>query len=299
MKTLMLGLLLLLAAGASASAATVSLKERAETSGPYVRLGEVAEIRGGDPLWADIFLGPAPAAGESRRITREAVRARMAYLGLAAGMEGAEEVDVRLGRPEAATLADEIIRRLRTLGLVPAGDMGLGETPAELIEVKAAALADEAKVRLREKASGRERMLTVKVQKLRKVVVIVKDLRTGRLLSPEDLGLQELPEKGLPRVCFQDPDGCLGKRLVKPLKAGAVLDPSSLQLPRSIARGSLCTLVQSSPQGLRITCQATALMDGKLGELIPFEIPDSGKRVRARVLGDGEASMENDGEDGR
>ena len=40
-------------------------------------------------------------------------------------------------------------------------------------------------------------------------------------------------------------------------------------------------------------------MDGKLGELIPFEIPDSGKRVRARVLGDGEASMENDGEDGR
>ncbi len=298
MKTLLVLLLLLLAA--PAAAATVSLRERAETSGPYVRLGEVAELTGADPLWADIFLGPAPAAGEARSIRRDAVKDRLAYLGLAARMEGAEEVEVRLGRGPEAPLADEIIRRLRASGLVPSGELKLPETPLEVVEVRDGAWG-EALVRLKEKESGHERLLTVKIQRLRKAVVVLQPLRMGRVLDTGDLGVQELPERSLPAVTFRDPSECLGRRMIKPVKAGSVLEPSDLQLPRAVARGSLCTLTAKSG-GLKVTCQASALRDGKLGELIPFEIKDSGKRLMARVLGDDEACMdphEDDEEGGR
>ncbi len=277
-----------------ALAASVVLRERVETSGPYVRLGEVAEIQGGDPLWADIFLGPAPAAGESRCITREAVRARLAYLGVAAELQGASGVEVRLGRGPEAPVMDEIVRRLRTSGLAPEGEMKLPESPAEVLEVLPAGWG-EARVRLKEKDSGREILLTVKVQRLRKAVVILQAMKMGRALEAADLGIQELPERSLPRVYFHDTSECEGRRLLKPVKGGAVLEPGSLQLPRAIARGSLCTLTQSSG-GLALRCQAKALSDGKLGEVIPFEITDSRKTVRARVLGDGEAAMELDEE---
>ena len=128
MKLLLPILALLLAA--PAFAATLVLRETVETSGPYVRLGELAEIQGGDPLWADIFLGPAPLPGESRRITREALRARLAYLGVAAELLGADGVDVKLGRGPGAPLADEILRRLRVSGLAPAGELTLPEIPS-------------------------------------------------------------------------------------------------------------------------------------------------------------------------
>ena len=66
-----------------ALAGNITLRPEAEVAGPYVRLGEVAEVSG-DPLWKEIFLGPAPEPGGRGRLRRQDVQTRLAFLGIPA-----------------------------------------------------------------------------------------------------------------------------------------------------------------------------------------------------------------------
>lgn len=94
--------MLVVALGGLGNAAEIRLKEEAESSGPLVRLGDIAEIEGeaiADGLsLADIALFPSPAAGKSRLVRRQELRQLLALCDVPIRdweFSGAEAVEIR------------------------------------------------------------------------------------------------------------------------------------------------------------------------------------------------------------
>lgn len=303
-------LILVLAVGAALPlwAGSVTLRPEAETAGPYVRLGEVAEIQG-DPVWSDIFLGPAPAAGEPGRVTRAEVARRLAYLGVPAEVGGAEATVLRLASPSAAAgrmardVREEVARRLEAM---PAGDGAhwrlsgvLPPLPTgwEAAEVESVSVpgpqGGEVEVALAGRLPGGRRegtTLTATVFKARRVVVAVRPLRSNQVLVEGDVAERELPVAKVPAGALESAREGLGSLVLRPVEAEGILVAAALAAPRLVTRGSVCVL--SEPSGrVRVRCQGKALADGARGELVAFEIMDSRKTVRARVRAAGEADL--------
>jgi flagella basal body P-ring formation protein FlgA len=298
---------LLVAAAFPVWGGSVILKPKAEVAGPYVRLGEVAEVSG-DPAWEEIFLGAAPAAGETARMSRQEVQRRMDYLGLGVQVEGAEEAELRLAPPASERqrlledLRAELARRLDALAaeggslwrLAP-GELAL---PAAWRRAEVLALGSvrpeggEVEASLRGSADGRteEASLVVSVLRVRRVAVAARGLRANQILTSEDVALRELPATQIPLGAMDRVDACVGSLLLRPVAAEGILLASALVAPRLVSRGSLCVLSERAGK-VRVRCQGKALADGRLDEWVPFEIVDSRKTVRARVRAVGEAEL--------
>ena len=292
MRLLAASLLLL---AAPLGAVPVSQRPEASASGPYVRLGEVAEV---GPAWRDILLGEAPAEDAVRILTRGELASRLAYLGMGAELGGSEETRVRRGAPAAPsleeTLCAEIDRRLRERGRTLAGGEWSLPSPWESAEVLEVSLEGESALlhlRGRLPEGGLEEFrLKVSTVRVRTAVVALRALKPGQTAVAGDLGLRELPESVLPEGAVTDLPCCLGRKVLRPVPADGVLTFPALALPRLVARGSTCVL-EECRGAVRVRCQGRALADGRVGELIQFEVADSGKRVRARVRAAGEAEL--------
>ncbi len=194
-------------------------------------------------------------------------------------------------------LKAEIDRRLREQGWA-LGQAGL-ELPAtwesaELLEVPAVPDGGgELAVRLKGRLPGgvsEEKKVSVLPVRMRKAVVTLRSLKEGQLVSGEDLALREFPEGKVPPGALADLAVCQGRRVLKSLPSGAVLTSAALLFPRVVARGGSCVLSGSNGK-VSIRCEGKALADARIGEVIAFEVLDSGKRVRARVRAEGEAEL--------
>lgn len=294
--------------GGGVEGGAVVLKPRSEVAGPYVHLGEVAEVSG-DPAWKDIFLGAAPADGETVRITRQEVQRRLAFLAIPVQVEGAEETELRLAPPASARqrllkdLRAEMDRRLRALPaeggslwrLAP-GELAL---PAAWAKAEVLALGSvlpgggEVEASLRGSAAdGRpeEASLVVAVLKVRPVAVALRGLRANQVITGQDVAMRELPAPQIPLGAMDRVDACIGSLALRPVAAEGILVASALVAPRLVSRGSLCVLSERAGK-VRVRCQGKALADGRLDEWLPFEIVDSRKTVRARVRAVGEAEL--------
>lgn len=89
---------------------TLVLRETAAPRGEYLRLGEIAEVRGEQAeMLRKVYLAPAPAAGAVLVYTREMLDGRLRALGLSQGvsLQGAKEVQVAevFSLPEAVPAA--------------------------------------------------------------------------------------------------------------------------------------------------------------------------------------------------
>ena len=287
---------------------SVVLNPRAEVAGPYVRLGEVAEVSG-DPAWQDILLGPAPAAGETARMSRREIQLRLDHLALSVRVEGAEEAELRLAPPAPERqrllkdLRAELARRLEALPaeagslwrLAP-GELAL---PAAWRKAEVLALGSvrpeggEVEASLRGSGSdgrGEEVSLAVAVLKVRPVAVALRGLRANQVVTSQDVALRELPADRIPLGAMARVDACVGSLALRPVAAEGILVASALVAPRLVSRGSLCVLSERAGK-VRVRCQGKALADGRLDEWVPFEIVDSRKTVRARVRAVGEAEL--------
>lgn len=95
-------MLLLLASGALADATVVTLRADAESTGKYIRLDEIAEIRGeyAEDL-AGVFIGPAPQKQQELVLNREEILRCLRMRGLDAGVNLAGSETVRVLGVEA------------------------------------------------------------------------------------------------------------------------------------------------------------------------------------------------------
>lgn len=273
-------------------AGTVELRAEAEASGPYLMLGEAA-VLDGDPFWADAFLAPAPEEGQVLELTREAVQARLDFLGIPAKVTGAARASVRRSagaqvlerlRAEVAAEAARLLGRGWALAELPG--LPPGWVSAEVLE----ATREGAEARLTVRGNGDEIRLRVPLQKVRRVAVAARDLKPSQRIGPGDLSWRDLPESSLPPGAVDDPCRCASSQLTRAVPAGGILVAAALSSPKLVARGQACVLSEASGP-VRLRCQARALADGRLDDVVPFQIVDSGKTVPARVRGEGEAEL--------
>lgn len=290
-----------LAALLLALAGLVTMRETAISAGPYLRLGDVAEVQG-DPLWEDILLGAAPEAGTEAVVTREEVKARLAWLGVGAEVAGSERTMVTRGeappRPGAGLRA-EVDRLLRMASDEPGVTWALGgaalDTPPgwpsrdvpEVVSVRAAG-SGEAEVVLRNRESGEEARFRIRPLRLRRAVVAARVLKASQRVAEGDAAMREMPADQVPLGAFDHPADCVGRLVQRPVAEGAVLSQALLVGPKAVSRGQVCRLAVRSGN-VTASCPAKALAEGRVGQEIPFEIADTKVVVTATVVSEGAA----------
>ena len=319
------------AEGPAGLALGVQLRPAAAAAGKFVRLDEVAELSGERAGEAgSVLLGLAPAAGQRRTVTGQAVAGRLAEEGFECALTGASETVV-LGpgqapdqkpaqAPPAAGPAAPVEESLTSLALVAvraslAGHLG---RPADDVEVKleplrAVGLPSESKgltCQVRWPAGnprlGRQRVevafssgkepagcleACADAAVWGPVLEAARNLAAGELLRPEDVRAARRRLAGSEADHLTSPAQLAGMVPVRAIRAGAVLETRDLAKQLLVRRGQAVTLVIESGS-VRLSEAAVARSNGGLGDMVTVERPGSRRQLAGRVVDHGKVRME-------
>ena len=297
----------LMTGAACAAGITVTVAGQAKIGGPFVLLGDIAEVKSSDALQASYLralqLAAAPPPGMSQVWSKE-------YLGLKLAATGADFREVVWQLPEkivlnssAQTVRGSLLgqKALEALRLqvgkdndevevallddiadviVPPGEVEIKiDFPATLnykgINAARAVIcvAGQSQARV---------YVKLELRLYRKVVVADHVIMPGQVLKPEDLRVERIAVGGLSRY-YTDPlkvGGLAAKRLINP---GVVLTERLLEKPLLIKRGSPVNLV-AQIGAMQIATAGQALQDGRSGQLIKVLNLSSNRVVSGRIV---------------
>ncbi len=316
---------MLLLAGTLLAGVTVELRAAASLSGEYVRLGEVADLKGDRRQAAQagkLFLGMTPSRGESRRISREMIRNRLRETGLHRGviLRGANAVIVRRAvNQEAGAAQDSPAAKQQTMspdrvrGLVieairrQVGKLFRGRD----VDTEVRVVALEGEMPATATAITLEKIMFGRLPGRATVRLAVRD-GTGRTVDymiakveAAATGEVVMLRRPLPKgQALRAADIILARRTLHP--GSSVLPPDPKKLAARVAARSLRAmvplrqgdletpaavrkgkpvLVDSRRGAFRIQARAVALEDGKVGDLISVRNASSRRPYLVRVVG--------------
>jgi len=125
----------------------------------------------------------------------------------------------------------------------------------------------------------------VRVSDLRPVVVLLRALAPGQVVTSDAVALMPRDITTLTFGYLSDPSQAVGQRLRRPLVSGATLSPDALAAPTIIRRGMLVTLV-GRIGGLEVRAQGKAMADGGHGDRIAVENSASHRMVEGVIADD-------------
>jgi len=117
-------------------------------------------------------------------------------------------------------------------------------------------------------------------------VVAAANLAPNRALSPRDLTLGRVDMFAGRNGILTDPDQAEGKILRAGLQMGSPILSPLLDLPVTVHRGQKIVMTLTDPM-MTIKTTGLALEDGRVGDNIEVQNPDSRKTFRATVANDG------------
>lgn len=121
----------------------------------------------------------------------------------------------------------------------------------------------------------------------RSFVVAARDLAIGAVLRADDLGVVPVaPKDRVFSSTLSDPDALVGLALTRPVRKGENLGRADVRSAQTVKRNSSVSAWSSFPGG-RVVAKLTALQNGKTGDWIDVENPQSGRRLRGVVQADG------------
>ncbi|WLD57054.1 flagellar basal body P-ring formation chaperone FlgA [Salinispirillum sp. LH 10-3-1] len=118
------------------------------------------------------------------------------------------------------------------------------------------------------------------------VVVLSRSLPRNSVLTETDITLQELNIADQHQGFYLDADAVIGSALARDLGLGYVLHSRVLNAPKLVSRGDAVT-IRATGGGISVSMAGTALTDGVEGRQISVRNNNSGKVVRAWVIGRG------------
>lgn len=121
-------------------------------------------------------------------------------------------------------------------------------------------------------------------------VVSATTLRRGTRLTPGMTRIERLDRGKLPEDVLNSTTGLTQMEVIRTIGADEPLRASDLRAARLVRRGEMVTVILRRGN-LEIASTAEALEDGRSGQVIGLIHPESGKRLRARVIGVGQAEM--------
>lgn len=124
-----------------------------------------------------------------------------------------------------------------------------------------------------------------------KAVVATRDLPFGHMLTGDDLKVVAVEESERPSQSnLTDPESLLGLSLTRPIRAGQTLGRADANAAVLVKRKKMVS-AYSVFEGGRVGSQLIAQQDGKAGDWIELENPQSGRKLRGLVQIDGSVQL--------
>ncbi|WP_447977054.1 flagellar basal body P-ring formation chaperone FlgA [Candidatus Nitrospira bockiana] len=118
------------------------------------------------------------------------------------------------------------------------------------------------------------------------VLMPTRVIRTDEVIQADDVTTGRIPVTVLPRQVLTDPAEAVGKRAVRPLAPQAAISTSAVGTPYAVRKGERVT-IEARRGGLIVQTTGITKAVGQLGQSIPVTNQDSGKEIRATVVGPG------------
>ncbi len=304
---LLISYCLIMTGAACAAGVTITVAGQAKIGGPFVLLGDIAEVKSADSLRADrlrgLQLAAAPTPGTSQVWTPQ-------HLGVKLAATGADFSEVSWNLPEkiiltssaqtvrGSLLQQKALEALRSkvgkddsdLEIALLDDVSDIIVPPGEVEIKIDFPATlnyngfnsaRAVVWVDGKPQSRT-YVKLEMRLYRDVVVAERVIMAGQILKPDDIGLERMAVGGLSRY-YTDPaklQGLAAKRLINP---GVILTERLLEKPLLIKRGNPVNLV-AQVGAMRIVTAGQALQDGRSGQLIKVLNLSSNRVVSGRII---------------
>jgi len=131
--------------------------------------------------------------------------------------------------------------------------------------------------------SVRRLRVSAVIERETRVVLATHNLSRGAMVAEGDVVEVYRPLRSLPRDIVRRVDAAVGRQLVRPIPAGAVVRAGLLTQVTVVSRGAQVVLV-AAQGGLRITTPGIAKEDGGAGEIVRVVNSASGKVVNGRVV---------------
>ena len=139
-------------------------------------------------------------------------------------------------------------------------------------------------------ASGRLYGLQGKVEDGMDVPVLTRALKTGEIVSGDDVMFVRMAASRVPRGSVADADRLVGFSARRQLRAGIPLRESDVQKPLVIRKGDAVTMVFRAP-GIELTSRGRAMTDGGVGDTVAVVNAQSLKQIDAVVTGAGAVNV--------
>ncbi|WP_346353609.1 flagellar basal body P-ring formation chaperone FlgA [Azotosporobacter soli] len=293
-----------------AAGVTITVAGQAKIDGPFVLLGNLADIQGVDNqrtrYWREIQLAPAPPLGSSQVWSREYLATRLAASGVdfenaawqipdsitlvsvAQTVRGSliqeRAVAAVKSQISSAAAGDEIeVAVVGEVGdlLAPPGDVEIRielSAPLHYNGVNAV----RAVVWINGQPTVIKTYVKMEIRLFRPIVVANRVIMAGQVIRPEDLRL-ERTDVGRMNGYYLDSskfEGLAAKRIINP---GTVMTTNLLEKPLLVRRGSPVNIV-ARVAGMEIVTAGQAAQDGRVGQLIRVMNMNSKKLVTGRVI---------------
>lgn len=139
-------------------------------------------------------------------------------------------------------------------------------------------------------ASGRLFGLQGKVEDGADVPVLTRALKSGDVVSADDVMYVRMAASRVPRGSVADADKLIGFSARRQLRAGIPLRESDVQKPLVVRKGDAVTMVFRAP-GIELTSRGKAMTDGGVGDTVAVVNAQSLKQIDAVVTGAGSVNV--------
>lgn len=288
------------AAAVELQALPVVLKQKAEVSDEYIRLGDL--FSGLDAAADRTPAAPAPALGKDAILTAEWLKQLAKKHGIdwtpspdqstatvhrAADKIGEEEVKAALtaalrekGLPETADL---LIQKGDLPLLVPAhSDWRLEPVRAEYnaqrrtFEVETDLTVNQNKLSSPAFAGKVSLFVTVPVAR--------RDMKAGQIVTRDDIAVNRVAQDGRRRIDPVNVDDLIGKEIKRAVRAGQNISTNDVQTQVMVAKGKVVTL-NFSKGNIMLSAKGKALENGGLGDSVRVMNLQSKSVVQGTVTG--------------
>jgi flagella basal body P-ring formation protein FlgA len=247
---------------AAAQRVTITVRGEATVAPGIVRLGDVADIRNGDPgrvaAWKAIELFPAPAEDVPRNVPRRAIQ---------------DMIALRLGATPAADFAGAATIRVTTRPAAPGENDAVAAKPASRTRPQPAA-----------EPTARNQPAPRRVAAEGLTMVVARHaISSGQTLTADDVELRAVqgPQQSDESVRLED---VVGKETTRPVGIGQAIDPGILRVPVVVHKNDMIKIIARTA-GVRVQTAGKALGDAAAGELVEVQTVGSRDKILARAVG--------------
>jgi len=275
------------------AASSFSVPPRVSVEAGDVTLADL--VPGAPEEWANVALGRAPRPGGERVLSGAWVLQRARQVGAESALEVPDEVVLlRLGDEVSREEMVQAVERELAARLGPGEQLRIssvslpGPVPAGKRELRVrapAGMPSPATVWVDVLVAGERAArawVRVEIYRSRPVVALSRDVRRGDVLGAEDVEVRA--GEGTDGV-LRDPQGAVGRRVVRSLSAGTALNERDVESVPLVGRGDAVLLV-ARVGAVVATVPGKALESAGVGDTLRVENAVSGKALTG-VLRDG------------